>query len=195
MVAWAECRTVVATRHGSTSGSTRADTRYGPAVANQQVSDQWRRIIGGVLLALALVLVPAIVSAATQHRHGEGPATGRADCGSWTSPSELSQYRPAVNSSGCAQAIGDASRTMVLRGAAAVVLLVAGLSLVITARVTRWIWEVGLGAVIAVIYAAAQPGGLATPITWFFYGLLVLVAVMGLMRTRSRRARAESTEA
>jgi hypothetical protein len=159
-------------------------------VTTQQVSDRWRRIIGAGLVVVALALVPSMVGAATEHRYGEGPAAARADCGSWTSPSELSGYRPAVNSSGCAQAIGAASRTIVLRGAAAVVLLVAGLSLLITARVTRWIWAVGLAAVAAVIYAAAQPGGLAPAITWFFYGLLVVVVAMGLGRARGRRRRA-----
>jgi hypothetical protein len=165
------------------------DARYGPAVANQQVTDQWRRILGGVLVVLAMALIPSIVGAATQHRYGEGPAMGRADCGSWADPSELSQYRPALESFGCAQAVGDASRTIALRAAAALVLLVAGLSLLVTTRVTRWIWAVALVALTVVIYAEAQPGGLATPITMFFYGLLVLVVLMGLMRARSRRAR------
>jgi len=168
--------------------------RYGRSVANQQVSDQWRRIIGGVLVVLALALVPSIIGAATEHRYGEGPATSRADCGSWTSPTDLSRHRPALATSGCAQAIGDASRTIGLRVAAGVVLLVAGLSLLITAQVTRWIWPVALVALTLVIWVQAQPGGLATPITWFFYGLLVLVVVMGVMRSRSRRRREAATD-
>ena len=162
-----------------------AGARYGPPVANQQVTDQWRRIIGGVLVVLALAMVPSIAGAATQHRDGER----RVDCGSWADPSELAQHRPALSTDGCAQAIGDASRTIGLRAAAGVVLLVAGLSLLITTRVTRWIWAVALVALTGVIYAEAQPGGLATPITMFFYGVLVLVVVLGLMRGRSRRAR------
>jgi hypothetical protein len=159
-------------------------------VTDQVVSDQWRRVIGGVLVVLALALLPSIVGAATEQRFGEGSAAGHADCGSWTDPSELADIRPAVSSSGCAQAIGDAFRTIVFRGAVAAVLLVAGVSLLITTRVTRWIWAVGLVATAAVIYAAAQPGGLAVQITWFFYGLLILVVVLGAARARSRRARA-----
>jgi len=157
-------------------------------MAAQQVSDQWRRIIGGVLVVLALALVPSMVGAATQHRYGERGA----NCGSWADPSELAQHRPALSTDGCAQAIGDASRTIGLRVAAGVVLLVAGLSLLITTRVTRWIWAVALAALIGVIYAESQPGGLATPITGFFYGVLVLVVLLGLMRSRSRRARERS---
>jgi hypothetical protein len=171
--------------------STGTGARYGPAVANQQVSDQWRRIIGGVLVVLALALLPSIVGAANQHRYGERGA----DCGSWADPSELARYRPATNTAGCAQAIGDASRTIGLRAAAGVVLMVAGLSLLITTRVTRWIWAVALVALTGVIYAEAQPGGLATPITTFFYGVLVLVVVLGLMRSRSRRARERAATA
>ena len=157
-------------------------------MAAQQVSDQWRRIIGGVLVVLALALVPSMVGAATQHRYGERGA----DCGSWADPSELAQHRPALSTDGCAQAIGDASRTIGLRVAAGVVLLVAGLSLLITTRVTRWIWAVALAALIGVIYAESQPGGLATPITGFFYGVLVLVVLLGLLGSRSRRARERS---
>jgi len=157
-------------------------------VANQQVSDQWRRIIGGVLVVLALALIPSIVSEATQHRSGESSATGHADCGTWADPSALAQYRPALQSSGCAQAIGDASRTIALRSSAVVLLLVAGGSLLVSGRVTRWVWLVALVSLVVVIYGQAQPGGLAVPITMFFYVLVLLIGVLGvLMRRRSRR--------
>jgi hypothetical protein len=148
-----------------------------------------RRLAGLVLVVLALALVPSIVSAATEHRFGEGLGAGRAACGTWADPSALSRYRPAVHSSGCAQAIGAASRTIALRGSAAALLLVAGLSLLISGRVTRWIWAVALAAALAVVYAAAQPGGLSTPITgflWVVVGMLVVAVV--LLRGRSRRA-------
>ena len=163
--------------------------RYGPAVANPDQTLRLRRLVGLGLVVLGLVLIPSIVSQATQHRFGESSAVGHADCGTWADPSDLAGYRPALQSAGCAQAVGAASRTIALRASAAVLLLVAGGSLLVVGRVTRWIWLVALVALLAVIYAAAQPGGLAVPITTFLYGALLLVVVLAvLMRMRARRA-------
>lgn len=164
-------------------------------VASQDRTLLLRRIVGLVLVVVGLALIPSIVAQTTAHRDGEGPSAGRADCGSWADPSELSRYRPVVESAGCAQAIGEVSRTVALRGSAAALLLVSGLSLLITARLTRWIWAVGLVAALAVIYAAAQPGGLSSPITGFLYGaLLAFVVLVLLVQARNRRARGDDSD-
>jgi hypothetical protein len=165
-------------------------------VATPENELRLRRLIGLAMVLLGLAFIPSMISAANAHKYGEGPASGRADCGTWARPSELAQYRPVSISAGCAQAIGDSSRKVVTTAAVSLILLTAGVSLLLVGRL-RWIvWFAALVGLVAVLWGTSQPGGLGSSITTFFFVTLAALVAIVLLRvlSKARRANANTNE-
>jgi hypothetical protein len=163
-------------------------------VATPENQLRLRRLIGLAMVLLGLALIPSMISAANAHKYGEGPSSGRADCGTWARPSELAQYRPVSMSAGCAQAIGDSSRKMLTTAAFSLVLLTAGACLLIVGRIRPVVWVAALVGLVLVLWGASQPGGLGNSITTFFFVVLAALVAIVLLRIVSKARRMSASE-
>jgi hypothetical protein len=141
-----------------------------------------RRGLGAILLILALGTLGIVVPTATEHRHGPGGA----DCGTLLSPSELSSY-PERESGGCHDAIDDGARLVIAAIAVAVVLLVAGLSLLVAARLGGLFWMSVVLAAIWVALTTTDPGIGNAGTTLLLLGVVGALGAATVLAARGRR--------